>query len=331
LVFFGIVLYASREQLSETRELLANISLRGALLLPLIQLASYFFISGYYRSAIALFGKRLGVARTYGSTIALNFVNQVLPSGGASGTTYMIYAFKDAAKPGQLTLIQLGRYLFGFITYVPLLITAFIWLMASGDLNRQLEIALGGLTLAALPGTILILAAVRNQTLVDTVVIKLIGAANRAVRFFTRRPLGPLKVDKDRGFLKEFNSGVEFLRQQKGHLLVPYLYMQISTLLEVTLVNTAFGVLGAEVHPAAILVAFTAANIAGAISIIPGDVGVHELAVITTLSYIGVEPGTAIAGALLYRVFNKLIVMAVGFFCYLRMIKPLVDNAKSSP
>lgn len=330
LLFFGLVLIVSRDQLKETRELLKNVNLWAALLLPLIQLTSYFFISGYYRSFISVFGKSVNRARAFGSTLALNFVNQILPSGGASGTTYMVYAFKDAAMPGQLTLIQLGRYLFSFISYVPLLIVAYVWLAFGGELNSQLELALGVLAIIALPGTVLIVMAIRSQAFVDRLVEMVIGFTNRIIRFFTRKSTGPLSVHRDKGFLKEFNSAVAFLKEQRGHLLVPYLYMQTSTLLEVTLVNTAFWVLGAQVNPAAILLAFTAANIAGAISIIPGDVGVHELAVITVLSYVGVDPSIALAGALLYRVFNKLIVMGIGFIAYVRLLKPLVKNARAS-
>ncbi|HEX9679356.1 MAG TPA: flippase-like domain-containing protein [Candidatus Saccharimonadales bacterium] len=329
LFFFGLVLYSSRQDLNKTWLLLKNVSLVMALLLPLLQLISYFLVSNYYRSFLSVFGSNISAARAFASTTALNFVNQILPSGGASGTTYLIYAFKDVAKPGELTLIQLGRYLFAFLTYAPLLVVAYVWLLIEGNLNHQLEVALLALFIIALPGTVLLIAAIRNQSLVDRLVSAVLRFINRVVGLFTRRP-HTIEVSRSRGFLKEFSNGAEFIRSQRGNLLKPYLFMQLSTLVEVSIVATAFFVLGVSVNPAAILVAFTAANIAGAISIIPGDVGVHELAVITVLSYIGVDQGTAIAGTLLYRVFNKLIVMAIGFGFYVKLIRPLIKNARAN-
>jgi uncharacterized protein (TIRG00374 family) len=164
--------------------------------------------------------------------------------------------------------------------------------------------------------------------LVDVLVAKVLGLLNRLAQVVTRKDKPWIEISKRHGFLREFHDGVAFIKSQRGRLLKPYLFMQLSTLAEVSIVIAAFWVLGAHFHPGVILIAFTAANVAGAISIIPGDVGVHELAIITVLSYVGVDKGTAIAGTLLYRVFNKLIVMSIGFGFYVRLIRPLVDNAR---
>lgn len=324
---FAVVLFNSREELAETWDLLGTISLASVLILPALQLGSYFMISQYYRTLLDTFGGSVSRRKAFGITTALNFVNQILPSGGASGITYLLYAYKNAGNSAQLTLIQLGRYLLAFLTYVPLLFAAFIWLLISGGLNPQLDFALIVLIVISLPGTLLLIAAIRNQLLVDVLVAKLLGWINRIVMFVTRRSTPPIAISKSHGYLKDFHDGVQFIKSQRGKLLVPFLFMQLSTLLEVSIVVAAFGILGQDIHPAVILVAFTAANVAGAISVIPGDIGVHELAIITVLSYVGVDQSVAFGGTLLYRVFNKIIVMSIGFGFYVRLIKPLIDNA----
>ncbi len=326
---FAVVIFGGRGEIYQTWELLKKVDIRQAALLPLISLTSYFFISGYYRSLIGAFGKNISRWRAFGTTAALNFVNQVLPSGGASGTTYLIYAFKDKASSGKLTLIQIGRYVLAFLTYVPLLVTAFIWLKLNGQLNDQMTIILAVLMSISLPGMVLLLLAIRNEKMVDAIVEKTLRLLNRVIRFFTRKDRGPIKLDSRHGFLKEFHDGISFIHSQGHQVVKPYLFMQMSTLAEVSLVSFAFHIVGANVSPPVILVAFTAANVAGAISVIPGDVGVHELAVITVLSYVGIDQSIALAGTLLYRVFNKFIVMGFGFSMYVRFIKPLINNANS--
>ena len=328
VVGFGLVLWGAREQLGDTWELLSQVSFVAVLLLPLTQMLSYFFLSQYYRAMIQNFGGHISHWRAFGTTTALNFVNQILPSGGASGITYIIYAFKDSASGGQITLIQLGRYVLAFLTYVPLLIAALIWLMASGDFTGQIRSIFITLMLISLPGSAMLVLAISKQKLVDSAVAVVLRFINRVVAVFTRGRAKPITVSPKSGFLKEFHDGVTFLRSQGHKVIKPYLFMQLSTLAEVGIVVIAFWVLGVTINPGILLLAFTAANVVGVVSIIPGDVGVHELTVITVLSYVGVDQSTAIAGTLLYRVFNKIVIMGVGFTFYVRFLKPLVDNAK---
>lgn len=331
VVGFGLVLWGAREQLSETWDLLRRVELLRILLLPLVQLMSYFFLSQYYAAMIKNFGGQIGRWRAFGTTTALNFVNQILPSGGASGITYIIYAFKDKVDGGKITLIQLGRYVLAFLSYVPLLLLSLVWLLASGDFNGEVRLIFIVLLLVSLPGTFMLILALGNQRLVDGMVSGILRFLNRLISLFTKGKGKPVTVSPERGFLKEFHDGITFLKSQGHKVIKPYIFMQLSTLAEVTIVVLAFWVLGVPVEPGIVLLAFTAANVVGVVSIVPGDVGIHELTVVTVLSYVGVEQSAAIAGTLLYRVFNKLIIMAIGFIFYVRFLKPLIDNAKHRP
>ena len=325
---FGLVLWSARDQLSDTWRLISQVSIGALLLLPLTQVISWFFLSEYYRSMIFNFGGRLRLWRAFGTTSALSFVNQILPSGGASGVTYIIYAYRDVVDGGKVTLIQLGRYVFAFLSYVPLLILAYFWLSANGSFDGPIQTLYIILLLVSLPGAILLILAVSNQKLVESFMSGILKVLNSIIKVLTRGKVRPITVSKTSGFIKEFNDGVAFLKSQGHKIILPFLFMQLSTIAEVTIVNIAFAVLGAHINPGIIILAFTAANLVGAISIIPGDVGVHELTMITVLGYVGVDPSTAIAGTLLYRVFNKLISMAIGFVCYIYFLKPLIANAK---
>ena len=327
-VGFGLVVYGARHQLDETWQLLTSVQPLALIALPLTQLASYFFLSQYYRTMIANFGRTMGNWRAFGTTIALNFVNQILPSGGASGITYVIYAYRDMVDGGKVTLVQLGRYVLAFLTYVPLLVAAMFWLAASGDFSGQIKNVLIILMLISLPGTALLVLALSKQKLVDTVLGWVLRALNQLIAVFTRGRRAPIIVSRSSGFMKEFHDGVVFLKSQGHRIIVPYLFMQLSTIAEVLIVNLAFTAIGVDVNPGILLLAFTAANVVGVVSVIPGDVGVHELTMITVLGYVGIDQSTAIAGTLLYRIYNKLISLSIGFIFYLRFLKPLIRNAK---
>lgn len=330
VVGFGLVVFGARGQLSDTWRLISQVSLGSLLLLPLVQMMSYFFLSEYYRTMIGNFGGRIGLWRTYGTTIALNFVNQILPSGGASGITYIIYAYRDAVDGGKITLIQLGRYVLAFLSYVPMLVLAYFWLKAAGDFEGSVKTLFNVLMVISLPGMVLLVMAIANQNVVDKFFSAILIFLNRLINFFTRGRAKPVTVSNKSGFIREFREGVEHLKSQGHKMIVPYLFMLLSTIAEITIVNLAFVVLGLDISTGIIILAFTAANVAGVISVVPGDVGVHELAMITVLGYVGVESGAAIAGTLLYRVFNKFIVLVIGFTAYVSFLKPLINNAKGA-
>lgn len=331
IVGFVIVLLGSRTELSETWQLLRNIDLRLVVLLPIIQLISYFFISNYYRTFLTTFGEKISAWRVYGTTIALNFVNQILPSGGASGITYLLYAFKDIAPPGQITLIQLGRYTFAFMAYIPLLIIGFIWLVTTNQLSNRLEYAYGFIFSLISIGILLLIMAIKNRSFLDKLVEIVLKTINKVVGIFIKNKGDFIEISRTHGFIKEFHDGVRFLSSRGRHIFWPMVFMQLSIIAEVMVVYTGFWAIGVVIDPAIVLIAFVWANVAGAVSIIPGDVGVHELAVITILSYVGISKESAIAGALLYRVFNKLIIMSIGFIFYLIFLKPLVKNVEHKP
>ena len=103
-----------------------------------------------------------------------------------------------------------------------------------------------------------------------------------------------------------------------------------STICEQLIVYLSFVAIGVDVNIGIIMLAFAVANAAGVVSVIPGDIGVHEFAMITVLSYAGVDSEAAIAGTLIYRVFNKSIFLPIGFYFYSRLLKPVSNATKSA-
>ena len=127
--------------------------------------------------------------------------------------------------------------------------------------------------------------------------------------------------------MDEFHEGVEEMYSNKRKFLKPFMMMFMSATCQIAVVYFSFVAIGETVNPGAMIFAFTLTNIAGVISVIPGDVGVHEGAMIFALSYVGVEEEVAIAATLLYRVYNKFILLGIGFFFYSKFLKPNEQEA----
>jgi len=122
--------------------------------------------------------------------------------------------------------------------------------------------------------------------------------------------------------LNEFHNRVSQVIKERKHVVKPLSFMVLSTAMEIAIVYTSFLAVGAIINPGKVVLAFAAANLVGVISIIPGDVGVHEIAMIFVMSLFGVDGAVAISATLLYRVFNKMIFLPLGFFFYTKLLKP---------
>lgn len=61
----------------------------------------------------------------------------------------------------------------------------------------------------------------------------------------------------------------------------------------------------------------------GGISLIPGDVGVYEVAMVAAFSSLGIPVAAALSATVLYRILKKLITLSVGFVFYTRLISTM--------
>ncbi len=324
IVAIGLLLYTNRSTLNETWELLKTLDLRIVLLIPVMQLISYAFLALYYRSFFAALGHKLPYKLSYASVAALAFVNQILPSGGLSGISYLAYGWRKVAPLGTTSMIQIARYVLSSIAYILILATAALVLLLDGDIDAKILLVLAGLTVFSVICGALLYITIAKRQYADRFIHWLASLVNRAARWFGRKPAShELIVAKSlRATLDQFHSRVWLVARERHHLARPGGWIFMSTLVEISIVYLAFLAIGVTMNPAILVLAFAAANVVGVISLVPGDVGVHELAMIFILGGFGVSGAAALSATLLYRVFNKMIILPIGFFFYSHILKP---------
>lgn len=329
---FALLMIYQREILRDTWHTLKGADLRYVLLLPIIQTINYYFIGTYYRKMFAVFGAKIERMRSWGVVAAMNFVNQVLPSGGLSGITYLAYGFRMKLETGKTTLVQIGRYMFAFGAYAVLAPLA-IYLVVSGgrseDLNKLLDTA--GDSWAVLM-VVLIFIILLGMVIISffnrwfahasgRIILRFLNWVNRVL--LRRQNIVELHMLKKLN--REFHQGTELMKGKGISAIAPSVYMLLSAVTEVLIVYVSLRAVGGDVGVGPVFLAFVAANIVGTVSVIPGDVGVHEAAVILVLVAFGVDEPVAISTTLLYRVFNKVIFLPIGFFFYARILKPALE------
>lgn len=338
-LIFASLIYFNFEVIEKAFNQLGKTDLRIFAIVPVMFAASYFCIANYYVSFFRAFGKKLYLPRVYGLVFALNFVNQILPSGGLSGMTYFIYGIDKTRKKvstGLATLSHFGRYMFSYASYFFVLAAALVFIL-TGDDQLARDFLTEGITLFGLQVSgigILIWLVGSSVLLISLIwwvissksrVDSFIGGAGRFIDWVSRKFRGGKRLfgtDAISKTVTDFHQGYIEIRKHGTRMLRPLLFMVLSTTFEVLVVYFSYLAVGAEINPGILMVAFTLANVAGVISVIPGDVGVHETVMLVMLALIGVDSGVALSGALLYRVLIKFLYTGIGFIFYNRILKP---------
>ncbi len=330
VVGLALLLLSNQQTLRDTWELLKTLDPRLLILLPIIQLINYGVLANYYRAFMKSLGYKLPMRMAYGYVSALAFVNQILPSGGLSGLTYLTYGWRKIAPVGVTTVVQIGRYVLAFTSYVLMISAAAIMLLLGDDLNFRVLLVMSLLMMATVIGAGFFHIIVAGKKTIDRLVIWVSRGINKLASWLSDKYKKKNLIEKKavKKVLKDFHKRVDSVITNKRHVFWPGLNMVLSTTLELSIVYMSFLAIGVVVNPGIIILSFAAANIVGVISVIPGDVGVHELTMIFVLSSFGVDSAAALSAILLYRVFNKVLMLPIGFYFYSTLLKPITQATR---
>ena len=285
-----------------------------ALLIP-VQFLSYYVTGEIMFSYLRAKGelREMSPWRMARTALELNFVNHILPSGGAAGFSYFGWVLsKYGVKPGRSTMAQIIRFALTFMSFLLLLLVAVVALIVDHQINRTVILLSFILAILALGATIGLVYVIGSQRRMQAFSSWLTKLCNRFVAWVTRgRRKNVLAPTVLLDFFDDLHGDFVAIRREKRILSWPFIWATIANLLDVALLWIAFWALGYPLNPATLFVAFGISSIASAISVTPGGAGVYEAIMIAFLASSGVPAEMAIAGTLIARI--SLIVLTVGF------------------
>ena len=314
LVFFGW------DQITLAWGLLGRVNLWvWALLIP-VQLLSYYSTGGMIFSFLRSKGNLQTTTHWQMTRIALelNFVNHILPSGGAAGFSYLSWVLRrHGVSAGRSTMAQIIRFILSFISFVLIVIIAVIFLAFDHQIDRTIIVVSAALIFAAIGGTALIIYLVGNHKRLITFSGWLTRTGNKITSVLLRGKKSHIfKLQTVEGFFTELHEDYLEIRRDNSILIRPFLWATLTNVLDVSLIFIAFLSLGSLVNPATLFIAFGIASVISVLSSSPGGVGVYETIMIAFLTSAGVQPDVAIAGTLLARVTLLVGTILFGYIFY---------------
>ena len=246
-------------------------------------------------------------------------LHQLVPAGGASGYAFLTFALHRCGVPGgQASLIALIDTLSYAIAVATLLIASLVYLLSGGGLLA------GRLPLAFAPGILAATLAAyvyylqRDQRRFTGLVI---GLKNRLAAL-----VGRAWADEPiRSFLDEYYAGKAVIRRHPGafYRMVGLQYLAVGC--DVAALYIAFLALGQPPKAWIVLMGFVVSMATLAIVSVPGGGGSFEAVMSVFFTRHGLEPATAIAAAMLYRLVAFWIPVVVSLFMLLQLRRPTRD------
>lgn len=317
----AVLVYLSWADFKEAFRLIGTANWWILVLAPLIQVLSFYCNTRYYQTFLGAFNYQLNLERTYKLSLAINFVNQVSPSAGITGATFLSYALKhDGVPSGKATLVQYGRYALTYVSYLILIVLALALVYFSGGINqiivRVVLLVVGFGVLLSMA----VLIALLSRSRLNATIFKLQRFVDRLSRWLRRgKPL--VGKQRTKRLLQEFHHGSDVILAERKHLRMPFLWALMGNIMEVGTLYVVFVALGFAINPGSVIISYAAANSVSIFSVVPGDIGVFEVAMVAALTGTGVPVAVALGATLLYRILNKAIFLPIGFYFYSQFIR----------
>ncbi len=320
LILLTIVVIAAWPEIVNAWNLLGQVNLWILALLIPVQLFSYFATGGMIFAYLRSKGNLKGVSQLRMTRIALelNFVNHILPSGGAAGFSYLGWILtRYGVTPGRSTMAQIIRFVLTFLSFVVLLVVAVILLVLDHKISPVVIWLSVLLAVLAVGATIGIVYIIKSRPRLTRFSAWLTLKVNRLVHFLTRgKKPEAVKEGVILTFFNDLHDDFVSIRKDKRILIKPFIWALLANMADVALLFVAFWALGYMVNPAVLFVAFGLASIASVLSVAPGGAGVYETIMIAFLATTGVPANIAIAGTLLARVSLILMTIVFGYAFY---------------
>lgn len=316
-----ILIVAIHKDLLSTFDNLTRIDAWALLTLIPIEFFNYDAQTRMYQGLFSLVGNKLGYRYLFETSLELNFVNSVFPSGGVSGISYFgVRMRSNEISGGKATAVQLLKLGLTYISFEILLIIGVLFIAVRGQVN-DLTVLVAGiistLLVIATFGFIMVIGSRKRINATFEFVTKLL---NRIIQVVRPKFPETISIERFRPTVNELHDNYVLIQKNYKHLKRPLFWGTIANLTEILAVYAVFIAFGHWVNFGAVILAYAVANFAGLVSILPSGVGIYEALMTGVLAITGIHPSLSIPVVVMYRIVNTIIQLPPGYVFYHRTL-----------
>lgn len=318
----ALLIYAIRDQFAQTFHDLFRINAWALLLMLPAQFLNYDAQARLYRSLFALVGNKLSYKELFESSLELNFVNHVFPSGGVTGISYWGLRMKNEhITSAKATAVHLQKLVLIFLSFEVLIVFGVIALAVQGHMSSIIMLLAGSLiTIVILltAGFGFIIGSKRRIAGFFTYMTRVL---NQLIHRFRRNSPETINTKGVHRLFEDLHENYVYMSKDWRRLRRPFFWALMANIWEVMTIYVVYIAFGEFVNVGSVILAYAVANFAGLISVLPGGVGVYEALMTLTLSATGVPSRLSLPVTVMYRVLNTIIQLPPGYYLYHRTLR----------
>lgn len=317
-----ILIFAIRDQLGETFRSLARVHGWALLLIIPIEFLNYHAQTKMYQKLFGLVGNKLSYKYLFRTSLELNFVNHVFPSGGVTGLSYFSLRLRDGQKltGGKATLVHVMKIGLTFLSFEILVVFGLLSLSIMGSVSNITVMVAAVLSTLLLVGTGIFAYIVGSKSRIKHFFTGLTKALNRVIQVVRPKHPETINIGRARLVFDDFHDNYNEIKSDWRELRTPFWYALVANITEVAAVYVVFIAFGEFVNVGAVIMAYAVANFAGLISVLPGGVGIYEALMTAVLASAGIPASVSLPVIVMYRVINTLIQIPPGYYFYHKTI-----------
>lgn len=314
--------YAVRSQLLETLRNLGKVNAFAVLTLVPLEIANYHAQAKLYQGFFRILGEELPYRFMYRIALEMNFVNNVFPSAGVSGFSYLSLRMRSRDIPAaRSTIVQMMKFIMVFVAFQVYLFIGLLLLAAVGRANNLLVLIAGSLATLLMVMTVGIAFIIGSQRRINSFFIFLTRVVNRLIQVVRPKHPETINITRAREVFTELHENYMHIRRNLRELRAPFMYALLANLTEMTAIYMVYVAFGNLVNPGAVIIAYAVANFAGLISVLPGGVGIYEALMTAVMTAGGVSVAVSIPAIIMYRVITMLVQLPPGYYFYQKTLR----------
>lgn len=322
IALIGVV-YALRHQVGETLSNLTKVNGWLLLLIIPVEILNYHAQAKLYQGLFGIVGNKLPYRFMLKTSVELNFVNHVFPSGGAAGISYFGLRLRDGEhiSAGKATLVQVMKLALLFLSFEVLIVLGLISLSVMGRVSNLTILVAASLSTLLLVGTIGFAYIVGSKARINSFFTMVTKTLNRVIQLV--RPSHPetINIGGARRLFDDFHHNYKEIQSSYKQLRVPFRWALLANTTEVLAIYVVYMAFGHFVNIGAVIIAYAVANFAGLVSVLPGGIGIYEALMTAVLASAGVSPAVSLPVTVMYRVVNTGLQLPPGYYLYQRAIR----------
>lgn len=316
-------------QLTQTFHDLFRVNAWALLLIIPVEYLNYDAQARMYQRLFAITGNKLKFWSLFKSSLELNFVNNVFPSGGVTGISYFGMRMRGAEITGaKATVVQLLKLAMLFLSFEVLIVLGLFFLAIEGHMNSVILLVVGSLTTLLVVGTVGFAFIIGSKKRIAGFFTWATRQLNKALRLVRPGNHETINVERARVLFEDLHENYMLVRTDWRALKWPFFWGLMANFWEVMAVYVVYVAFGEFVNFGAVIIAYAVANFAGLISILPGGIGIYEGLMTLVLAASGIPSRVSLPVTVMYRVLNMVAQLPPGYYLYNKALQKGKDPAK---